>query len=71
MITAKGLSADRHIFLEATYRIRFLPRMFGVEARVGIGMFELGVRNLNSEPLQKTLPGPTAPLTPPPKLVKP
>src|SRR5215469_3673062 len=28
-------------------------------------------RNMDRKPLQKALPGPTAPLTPPPKLVKP
>jgi hypothetical protein len=45
--------------------------MFGVEAYMRIGMFNSGERNLDSEPLQKALPGPTAPLTPPPKLAQP
>src|SRR5437773_5550003 len=36
---------------------------------LGSRMFDLGERNLDSKPLQKALPGPTAPLTSPPKLV--
>ena len=34
-------------------------------------MFHLDERNLDSEPLPEALPGPTAPLTPPPKLAQP
>ena len=45
--------------------------MFGVEAHIRIGMFNTGERNLDRESLQETLPGPTAPLTPPPKLAQP
>ena len=45
--------------------------MFGVEAHIRIGMFHLDERNLDSEPLPEALPGPTAPLTPPPKLAQP
>src|SRR5215813_3280979 len=45
--------------------------MFGVEVHIRIGMFHLDERNLDSEPLPEALPGPTAPLTPPPKLAQP
>jgi hypothetical protein len=45
--------------------------MFGVEAHLGIRVFNTGVRNLDRESLHKALPGPTAPLTPPPKLTQP
>jgi hypothetical protein len=45
--------------------------MLGVEAHAGIRKCDRDFRKLDSESLQKALPGPTAPLTPPPKLVQP
>jgi hypothetical protein len=45
--------------------------MFGIEAHIRIGMFYTGERNVDRKPLQKTLAGPTAPLTAPPKLTQP
>ena len=45
--------------------------MFGVKALARIGMYHVDFRYLNSEPLHESLPGPTAPLAPPPKLAQP
>jgi hypothetical protein len=45
--------------------------VFGVEAHIGIRVFNTGVRNVDRESLHKALPGPTAPLAPPPKLMQP